>query len=901
MKKIRQRDKKNINKGISIGFGPKQEDNIFFDIFNMSPMPSIVSTVKEGRIMLVNEAFVKLTGYDMDEIIGKTSNDLRLWLDKRQRKKAVDILLRKSGVFDFEACFRHSSGSVHDCLFFAKLVNFEGKPYICSIIFDITEKKRFIEEISKSEFRFRQLFMNMSSGVAIYEATGGGRDFIIKDINPAAERIDNIKRKNIIENSVLKVFPGVKKMGLFDVLKSVYKTGRPRLLPVVKYEDKRISGWRQNYVYKLPSGEIVAVYDDFTEQKNTEHRTGLFKELLNRLSEALYVIDPATTQLLDVNERACKYTGYKRGELLKVGIGKIQAEKFDMKAWKSLVQKTRKKGYVVLHTFHKRKDGSVFPVEASLCFVDYGDRDYIIAIVRDITERKNAEEALLQSELKYRLIFESSRDAIMTLIPYKSFLDGNIATFELFGCKNKAEFCRQTPSSLSPEFQPDGSRSDEKAQVMMKIAMEQGSNFFEWTHKRLNGSKFFATVLLTRFELDGQKMLQATVRDITERKKAQEKIKRSEEEVTLKHKQLLSIFDSIDEVVFISDPITHEILYFNEAFKRVFKGAPGGKCHLFVQGRDKPCLDCPNKYIFGENLGKVFNWERKNNINGRWYRCIGKAIRWPDGRMVRYEMAIDITNLKKAQEEKARLEHQLLQAQKLESIGTMASGLAHSLNNILGAIRGYAGMAQKQLAADSIAYYDIDHIKKGTEDAKQLVDKMLIFSRRHENKFSPVSVQNVVNEALDLFKASLVSRIEISEDIDKNCSPVLADSNQLQQVVLNLCTNASHALHKKENGIIKISLHEVEAGPELVRKCSNLKEGRYINLKVSDNGCGMDKDTIARIFEPFFTQRETGTGTGLGLSVVHGIIFSHKGGIIVESAPGKGSTFDIYLPVSVQA
>jgi PAS domain S-box-containing protein len=259
--------------------------------------------------------------------------------------------------------------------------------------------------------------------------------------------------------------------------------------------------------------------------------------------------------------------------------------------------------------------------------------------------------------------------------------------------------------------------------------------------------------------------------------------------------------------------------------------------------------------------------------------------------------ARDITARKQIEQERAQLEAQLLQSQKLETIGTLAGGIAHDFNNILTAVMGYLELALEETPSESPAYEDLTQVRTAALRAKQLVRQILVFSRRGDQERLPVELDLLVEEALKLLRASLPATIEIRHSLDTGTPPVLADATQIHQVVMNLCTNASHAM-RDTGGVLDIGLEVVEVGLKKSGVAPNLPAGQYVRLRVRDTGHGMDRATVDRIFEPFFTTKPVGEGTGLGLSVVHGIVTSHGGGITVQSEPGRGTTFAIYLPVA---
>jgi len=258
-------------------------------------------------------------------------------------------------------------------------------------------------------------------------------------------------------------------------------------------------------------------------------------------------------------------------------------------------------------------------------------------------------------------------------------------------------------------------------------------------------------------------------------------------------------------------------------------------------------------------------------------------------------MARDITAQKRAAAERARLEGQLLQAKKLEAIGTLAGGIAHDFNNILAAILGYGDMAQRNAAQGTLLRRHIDAVVAAGLRAKSLVERILAFSRSGTGERVAVHVQSVVTETLDLLAASLPKHVRLERRLAAGDATVMGDATQIHQVVMNLCANAVQAM--KSKGALSVALDVVERG-EAMAATSRLAGGRYVRLVVRDTGTGIAPHVLERIFDPFFTTREVGVGTGLGLSLVHGIVTDLGGGIDVESRPGEGSAFTVYLPWS---
>ncbi len=246
-------------------------------------------------------------------------------------------------------------------------------------------------------------------------------------------------------------------------------------------------------------------------------------------------------------------------------------------------------------------------------------------------------------------------------------------------------------------------------------------------------------------------------------------------------------------------------------------------------------------------------------------------------------------------EERGLLERQLRQSQKLETIGTLAGGIAHDFNNILQAITGHAEMAIAEVESSGTILADLQAIHKAATRARDLVKQILTFSRGGDRELRPIQIGRVVTETLDMIRISKPSSIQFIENIKENCPPVQAEESQIHQIVTNLCSNAFHAMREK-GGVLRVTLDSRAVEPGLAREHSDLHPGMYNRLSFADTGDGMDRSTLDRVFEPFFTTKKVGEGVGLGLSVVHGIVSSHSGAILIESGENSGTTFHIYLP-----
>ncbi len=273
-----------------------------------------------------------------------------------------------------------------------------------------------------------------------------------------------------------------------------------------------------------------------------------------------------------------------------------------------------------------------------------------------------------------------------------------------------------------------------------------------------------------------------------------------------------------------------------------------------------------------------------------WIQAKGVSVTAGDGEIWIAGVCQDITNRKEAEEK-------LRQAQKMEAIGTLAGGIAHDFNNILSAILGYSELIRERLPDDSSLKTDIEEVLKAGGRARELIKQILTFSHKSEQQRRPVYLQTITKEALKLLRASIPATIEIVHQIDPDVGMILADPVQVHQIIVNLCANAAQAM-EETGGVLSVELAKAYIGPDDdMTLVLGLSPGSYARLTVRDTGCGIDPAVMKRIFEPYFTTKETGKGSGLGLAVVHGIVKSYEGAVDVQSDPGDGTAFDVYFPI----
>ena len=277
--------------------------------------------------------------------------------------------------------------------------------------------------------------------------------------------------------------------------------------------------------------------------------------------------------------------------------------------------------------------------------------------------------------------------------------------------------------------------------------------------------------------------------------------------------------------------------------------------------------------------------------------CIGlnKSLLYEREQRHAVELNASLSRIQEGEAERLLLLQHLQRSQRLEAIGALASGIAHDFNNILAVVIGCTELALLRTPRESKSRESLEMVLSAGQRAKDLVKQILAFSRQSEEERRPIQITHTVKEVLRFMRASLPATIAIHEDIDSDSGTILADPVQIDQIIMNLCTNAHHAMSEK-GGVLEVKLTSVDLGPEGGAVHPDLKPGPHVKVSVRDTGCGMDEATMEKIFDPYFTTKAKGVGTGLGLAVVHGLVQSHGGAITVESEPGKGSVFNLYFP-----
>ncbi|WP_418316922.1 PAS domain-containing protein [Piscinibacter sakaiensis] len=533
------------------------------------------------------------------------------------------------------------------------------------------------------------------------------------------------------------------------------------------------------------------------------------------------------------------------------------------------------------------------------CFRDADGKPVRIAgSVTDITARKQADEALRLSKERFALAVAGSDDGVWDWDFVAGIAFESARARELQGLPPGPE---EQPLPLlldSLRVHPDDAARRAEG-IRAHLAGETAAYECEYRVLHDDGEYRWIRVraLCIRDDAGQPCRMAGSVSDIDSRKRAEEALRRSDERYQLAvagSNEGLWDWDLASDSLFLS-PRAQELLW-QQA------GPPQRPRREWITITDyhPDDIGLVREAIAAHLHGRTQHFKveyrvRRRNGEWRWYRQRGIAVRDADGRPTRMAGSMeDITERKQSEAERERLEVQLRQAQKLEAIGTLAGGIAHDFNNILAAILGYGEMALKDAAEGSAQQRNIEAAMSAGLRAKSLVERILAFSRSGMGERSPVHVQSVVVEALDVVAASLPAGIALERRLAAGDAAVLGDPTQVHQVVMNLCANAVQAM--KSSGKLTVSLERIELTEPCCTTSVTLAGGHYVALRVGDTGGGIAAPLLERIFDPFFTTKEVGVGTGLGLSLVHGIVTDLGGGICVDSVVGEGSSFTVLLP-----
>ena len=623
------------------------------------------------------------------------------------------------------------------------------------------------------------------------------------------------------------------------------------------------------------------------EQNQIEAELRESKERFSALSNASFeaIFFSKKGICLDQNKTAEKMFGYSVEDAVgRQGMEWIVPE--DREQVKNNMLSNYEKPYQVTAL---RKNGTTFPAEIQARMVNVGGKELRVTALRDITERKQAEDAQQESRERYKSLTNNLNIGVYrnSFGSKGKFIEANTALLEMFGFSDREEFFKLSVSDLY-------ANPSDRAKFIAKMLKKDQVRNEELQLQKIDGTLFIGSISAVVIK-DGKgkvRYYDGIVEDITEQKLKEKKLKKSEQ-------QYRDLFNSTTDLIYTQD-MDGRFISVNPAMQNLF----GYNKEELLGHRPSDFMELKLQTGFKERYLEKVKEQGYHEGIACYYNKIGEKfyieyksflIKPDDGELYISGMGRDVTEKVLSEKKLKTLQEQIAQFQRMEAIGTLAGGIAHDFNNILFPIMGYTEMLMKDVDENSTSQKRLAKIYTSAIRARELVKQILTFSRQGNNEFKLIEIQPVVKEVLKLIRSTIPTTIEIKSHIQTSCNTIQADPTQIHQIIMNLAINAYHAM-EDSGGKLKVTLEEVELVESDLLNLE-MESGAFACLTISDTGKGMDKELTRKIFDPFFTTKELGKGTGMGLSIVHGIVADMKGGIQVHSEPEKGTQFFVYLPI----
>jgi PAS domain S-box-containing protein len=749
---------------------------------------------------------------------------------------------------------------------------------------DITEQKRAEAALRTSEEQYRAIFNASADALVLWDS-----QYRRVDVNLAYQQLYGWAREEVIGRSYeLPPFSPEYAQPRLDLVRRALagESCHAELLALRRDGTTVLTEVHAIPFRHLGQPHVLAIARDITERKEVEEALRAseeqYRSIFQAATDSLQLLD-AEHRVVDVNPAYERMYGRRRDEMIGKTLDELVPEPLRDER-RTLVSRALKGEVAELQTVGYRSDGAVFDLEVRVIPFQHRGQPHVLGIARDITERKRNELALRSSEEQYRSIFNASVDGMMLKDAQHRIVDVNAAFLAMHGYQREDMLGRR----LS-EFVPDELQARCDALLPGIIAGE--SCLLEARSKRRDGTTFEVEIRGVPMQYDGRAHALVIMRDTTDAKLAEQALRASEE-------QYRAIFNASADAMLLRDD-TMMIVDANPSFLALC-GLPrervvGSRHAPFVtEAHEKPAEQLLEQALAGSR-GTIEAQTRAadGSLLDVEVRAIPMLYR---GRPHVLAIARNITADKRAEAERLRFEARLRQAQKMEAIGQLTGGIAHDFNNILASVMGYIVLAEERAtdADDGRAADYLGQALGSCRRARDLIQQMLTFSRGGRGEPRALSLAALVRDAKPMLRSALPSTLAIEIDVDDKAPAVWMDEVQAHQVVLNLAINARDAM--AEGGAIRIEVRRCELQDAVCTSCRAAVSGSYVELSVADSGKGIDPGLLERIFDPFFSTKAPGRGSGMGLSMVHGIVHEHGGHVIVESDWGKGARFRILLP-----
>ncbi len=903
----------------------------------------------QGNLTFFNDAACSIIGYSREELQGMNNRDYTTPETAERMYRVFNHVYRtgeKRKIDDYEIIRKDGSRRVLEISATLKR-DAKGNPAgFRGLGRDITDRVMAAEALRLSEERYRNLFEN--SIVGIFQSTPAGRYL---RVNPAFARIYGYDSPGDVVASVIDIGREI----FVDPADRAYCLATLNETGVLEQFETRTRRKDGSIIWTAINSRIVrdaegqlrfieGVVEDITQRKRAEEALKLNEQRLEAL-QTLNQMSRATVQelcdfaleefvrltgsnigylaFLNRDESVMTMFAWSRTAMEQCAVSNL-TDLYPVETtglWGEAVRQRRpvitndyaapsslKKGVPEGHVpILRHMNVPVLDGERIVAVAGVGNKetDYDESDVLQLTllaqgmwriiQRRRSEEALRESEERFIRVFQSNPIPMtIATLDEGRLIDVNERAVELSGY-SREELIGRTSMEIGLWAYPE-ERDRLIAKLRTSGSLRDGLAHFRTKAGRVSPALWSAD----RVRLGESEVILTTIHDISQQIEAQEKLRQSEEKYRL-------LAENVTDIIWTSD-LNLAFTYVSPSSERVCGWSP-------AEWMSRPLRDfltpasleavtrMLRKQTGGSGLARVegprvvtteLELFRKDGSTG-WYEVSAQMIRDDDGtpRSI-IGVTRDIAERKRAEKQNALLEQQLRQAQKMEAVGTLAGGIAHDFNNILFAVIGYAELCLQDTTNDE-SRWNLSQILSACNRAKTLVSQILAFSRQVEQERKPLDVVPLAKEAVKFLRSSLPVTIDLHLDVAAANTVILADATQIHQVLMNLCTNAAHAM-RVSGGRLAIRIDNASPPPGLLPEGDGARPAAFLRLSVSDTGQGIEPAQLNRIFDPFYTTKAPGEGTGLGLSVVYGIVKSLGGAIRVDSTPGRGSAFEIYLP-----
>ena len=848
-------------------------------LFEQSP-DGILLIDTNGDILDFNETAHLQLGYSKEEFAKLCIADIDPVESHEEIQRKLNGVLSR-GKAEHEVRHKTKQGEIRDVQVITRVLTLSGKTVFHTIWRDITEQKRAEEAVRQSENIFRILFDSADDAVFILTPQG---NFI--DTNRIAYERLGYTRDELFSMHVSELHSPRFKGDVSRKIALVLERGHAVVDSEHVKKDGTIMHVEINARFIDYNGKkaIFSIIRDTTERKEADKALLLFRNLLNQSNDAIFVNDPATGRFVIVNDKACSNLGYERKELLNMSTLDIEASFPDQAVWDAHVKEVESKGALILEGKHKRTDGTMFPVEVNVTYMALGGADYMVAVARDITERKQAEDALREREMQ---LAESQR------IAHLGSWEHNPLTGDIYWSDELYHLLGLDPTKDRADFGTFFARIHPDDQPVLKAAVEaclREKKPFDVEYRFVIPGEPIK-IIHARADLvpdaKGElSVLRGTGQDITERKLAEEKIRKSEQFIR-------SILNTVDEAFIVIDR-DYRISLANNAYSEQanmpLKDIIGKHCHEISHKSGIPCFEsgeeCAVRRCFetGEPRSCVHRHQSKD-AGALYVEAKAFPLKDASGNVT---SAIEVIN---NITDRYLLEEQILRTQKLEAVGLLAGGIAHDFNNLLQGVFGNISMAKMFSDKKGKAYAMLEGAEAALYQTTSLTKQLLTFSKGGEPVRKVVALTTIIDDAVKFALSG--SNVNYHSFIEEDLWPIEADEGQINQVMHNIVLNAIEAT--PYGGEIRLEVRNVSIE---AKSGLPLAAGKYVLIVIKDSGLGIPDKHLSKIFDPYFSTKQK--GSGLGLATSYSIIKRHGGVITVDSQLGKGSTFSVYLPASDQ-